>query len=420
MLRSVLIVAADAFHLGWMGSTRRIFHLTKAFKQLGFEVVLLAGRATNPSVQLKIDRVFPGLVIRTPHSGDYPKLVDCSPFTRRLWRGLWKIRGDEIYWSKLSWGWAKRLDTEWVYDQLNKLGLNLTAIWVILGGHLWDAVAASRLAKTLSIPWIFEIEDPPWGAGIGKEKTVIINKYRELLSDAKLIVVIADSYRDILMSQFGVQEKRICTVYLTYDEKEIPLSIENALAAQFTILYSGSLEGKRSIKPLLLALQQAADKEPGFASACRLVLAGKGSGFKEAEQFVKQMQPKFLVEFLGLVSGEEALRLLRSSFVSIVVQPDDFRYQVPGKLYTYLLSHKPIIGIMPADCEAATILRRSRIGFVHESEDVEGLTDTLLTLWQAWRDGRSVVEPDNEYIEQFSFKYLPERLRYVMQQVGVF
>lgn len=76
-----------------MGATRRVFHLAYSFRQLGFEPVLLAGRALNPTVQTKIDAVFPGIVLRTPHTGYYPRIMDTHPVLRRFCRVIWKLRG---------------------------------------------------------------------------------------------------------------------------------------------------------------------------------------------------------------------------------------------------------------------------------------------------------------------------------------
>lgn len=74
---------------------------------------------------------------------------------------------------------------------------------------------------------------------------------------------------------------------------------------------------------------------------------------------------------------------------------------------------------MPSDCEAAILLRRSGLGFVHEEDDVEGIRDSLLELWQAWREGRSAVEPDLDFIGRFSIRNLPAKLSAVLKAAGI-
>ena len=105
------MVFPEAFHLGWLGATRRLFHLAESFARLGFDVVLLARRMGDPRLQQQIDIEFPGQVLRTRHTGDYPIVFDGKPFLERAWRMGWKMRGQDLYWSRLSWGWVDRLDT---------------------------------------------------------------------------------------------------------------------------------------------------------------------------------------------------------------------------------------------------------------------------------------------------------------------
>ena len=260
--KSVLIIKPDAFHLGWMGSTRRLFHITKALQCLNFDVILLAGRMTNPHMQRDVDSMFPGIVIRTNHSGDYPIIFERSALTKRLWRGFWKVCGENVYWSKLSWGWAERLDVKKIIKTLQEKNLRPTFIWGVSSNYLEGAVAAERISKELDIPWVFELHDPPRRAGLGSDLMIVKRRFQDLLNNASHIVVNAESYREYLIKNYSIYPQKITTIYLTYErrmqefEKDIPKN------TKFTTVYAVFLSGKgdRSLKSVILALSDAFKK----------------------------------------------------------------------------------------------------------------------------------------------------------------
>lgn len=412
---AILLVMQDAFHLGWMGATCRLFHLAKAFQTLGFELALLAGRATNPAVQYEIDKAFPGRVIRTLHSGDYPRLLDVLPFLRRCWRAGWKLRGEDVYWSKLSWGWAQRLDIEFVWQALEEQGVIPKLIWGVSAGYLEGAVASQCIAQRLGVPWVFELQDPPRRAGLGPDNAIVKKKCLSLLHDATRIVVVAESYGRVLRQTHEFGDDRLHTVHLTHDGK--PLVNRSRKSDTFVLVYAGSLNGSQSIKPLIISLAAALNLKPEMRYSFRLELAGAGIGFQEVARLLIGKRIDGNIKLRGLISGNETGKLLQTAHALVVVLADNKTLQIPGKIFESLKAGKPIVGIMPKDCEAAEILRRSGLGFIHESRDIDGLRDSLICLWEAWRENQPLVEPNEVIIRDFSLQRLPTKLAHVLQGV---
>ncbi len=93
------------------------------------------------------------------------------------------------------------------------------------------------------------------------------------------------------------------------------------------------------------------------------------------------------------------------------------RFQIPGKIFGYMRVGKPILAIMPPECEAATILLRSGLGLVHHPEDIDGIANTFMNLWTDWRAGRPSVQMDRDYVKQFSVRRLPRELCQVLEDL---
>ena len=411
----VLMVMPDAFHLGWLGATRRLFHLAGAFRELGFAVALLAGKITNVRVQAQIDRQFPGVVLRSGHTGAYPRLIDVTPISRRAWRALWKVRGLEYYMSRLSYGWAEAVDVNRVMKELEQRFGRPNLIWGVCTGYLAGGKAADRLAKLLGVPWVFELQDPPWGCGLGPGRETVRAEFKRLLESATKLVVVTESYRRKLLTEFTLNSQALQTIYLTYDCE--PISDSNIRHDEkWRVVYTGSLDGGRTLTPLFQGVHKALSIKPQLSSSIGIEIAGKGSGLNEARRVSKVLGLQQLVRFHGYLACNEAGSLSKKADALVVMQTaDTSMYQIPGKIFEYVSYGKPILAIMPPECEAADILRRSGLGFIHHAEDIDGIADTLIRLWSDWRAGAASVQVDRDFVSQFSVRNLPEKLRSVLE-----
>ncbi|MCM8781924.1 MAG: glycosyltransferase [Candidatus Omnitrophica bacterium] len=393
-----------------MGATRRLFHFADAFKKLGFNVVLLAGKRTNSRLQTCIDRLFPGIVIRTHHTGAYPRILDMAPLLRRAWRSYWKVRGAEYYATRLSYGWADALDISQVISELKNNGLIPNIIYGISGGYLDGLKGADQLSQVLNVPWIIELHDPPWWCGLGKTRAPICEEFRRLLKSSTGQIVTSDSYRKHLIEEFDLAPERVWTIYGCFDDEIQVNSIKTTL---WRIVYAGSLEVGRSLAPLLLGYYQALEREPGLKNSSSIEIAGKGPGFSEVDDLSKKLAID--VRIHGNLSKQNADELVKMADILVVIQTKETcRFQIPGKVFEYMASGKPILAIMDK-CEAADILRRSGLGFVHSQEDIDGISDTLAKLWNDWRTGRSSVKMNYDYVSQFSSKCLPDKLKPILE-----
>jgi len=415
---SVLLIHPDAFHLGWMGATQRLFHIAKAFNEIKFKVVLLSGRCTNPELQKILDDEFPGIVIRSGHSGDYPFFIDFSKTFRRGIRVFWKLSGQDSYWTKLSWGWAKRLNLNWVHKEVHIRQLTPSLIWGVSAGYLDGAVAARQIADSYGLPWIFELHDPPRRAGLGPDNKEVQRKFSGLLNDAARVVVTAESYKQSLVQNYSLNPGKLHTIHLSYDGE--PCQSANISAQKqgfFNLVYAGSLSGGRTVKPLLKAISDAFDQHPAMRGDFKLEMAGAGPGFEEGLSLARDLGIEKNLVLHGLVDVESVNRLLERSVV-LVVQENTSALQIPGKVFEALKTGKAILGMMPNDCEAAAILKQSGLGWICETNDIDGLRDTIIRIWKRWRNKEALTTPNETVILSFSTDRLPQKLSCALEGVA--
>lgn len=245
------------------------------------------------------------------------------------------------------------------------------------------------------------------------DNDTVVACFERLLRSASRVVVVAGSYGETIAARFECAEK-LHTVHLSYDgDMSKPKSFDGGV---FSLVYAGTLNGGRSITPILEALVGAIQERPEMA-ACEVNLAGSGVGYDEAEKFVGVHNLSGCVHFRGVLCPDVVESLLKESDAILVVQPVSAALQVPGKIFESMKMCKPIIGLMPVDCETAVILRKSGVGVVHDENDIDGIKDTLIRLWDVWNDGKFFITPDYTFIRDFSTANLPTKIGRIIENL---
>ena len=77
---------------------------------------------------------------------------------------------------------------------------------------------------------------------------------------------------------------------------------------------------------------------------------------------------------------------------------------IPGKLYEYLGSGRPLLAIGPKDSDSAKVVELTKGGALHNYEDVEGLKNSILDFFAAYQNGD--LKGSAEGIQQFTRRHL--------------
>ncbi len=162
-----------------------------------------------------------------------------------------------------------------------------------------------------------------------------------------------------------------------------------------TILYIGRLEKRKGVQHLLPAFAELKKTKPDV----RLVIAGDGDKRRVLEQFVERHGLEDSVQFLGFVSEEDKLRLLRSAdvFVSPAIFGESFGIVL---LEAMAMQIPTVAGNNPG--YASVMTDRGRISLV-DPKDVAGFAqrmellaydEDIRSLWCAWA---------KEHVVQFDY-----------------
>lgn len=265
------------------------------------------------------------------------------------------------------------------------------------------------LKNILPITWIADFRDP-WTT-IGYHKQLKLTKASQAKHKALEQRVLNQADSVIVTSKVTQQEfQNITSTPITvitngYDLEQVD---KVALDAKFTLSHIGSLLSKRNPEVLWRVLQDLKMEHFDFASDFSLQLIGSVS--ETVLQTITKYGLQDNVVHTAYVPHKDAVTFQRKSQILLQIEIDskDTQCIIPGKLFEYMVSGRPIIALGPEGSDVETILKETNTGDYFLYSDYDALKAKLLTHYKAFKNGNLITEPKG--IERYSRKALTNTL----------
>ena len=316
-----------------------------------------------------------------------------------LWiRGNLFIPDARVYWVNPSVAYLKK------YIQENNIDTIVTS-----GPPHSLHLIGLKLKQELPIKWFADFRDP-WTT-IGYHKALKLSSYadkkhkkleKEVLNSADTIIVTSKTTK----TEFeAITNKPIAVITNGYDVEKIN---KQPLDEKFTMAHIGSFLSDRNPKILWEVLQELIAENSFFADCFQLKLIGKIS--QEIIDSIIDFQLYKYCDNLGYVSHIEAIQHQRTSQVLLLIEIDskDTKSIIPGKLFEYMVSERPIIAIGPKDSDFAEIITSTNTGVFFTYNEKERLKKTILAYFELYLENKLQVYPVG--LQQYSRKSLTEQL----------
>ncbi|MEZ4874910.1 MAG: glycosyltransferase family 4 protein [Flavobacteriaceae bacterium] len=266
-----------------------------------------------------------------------------------------------------------------------------------------------ELKHVFGIKWIADFRDP-WTT-IHYHKSLRLTKKskqkhqqleKEVLQWADAVVVTSPS------TQRDFEKLTSRPVMLITNGYEEVVENTAILDTHFSLAHIGSLLSNRNPELLWSSLSELCLEIEGFKEDLKITLVGLVS------QEVKQSLEKFgllkHVSLLGYVSHEEAIRYQNSAQVLLLIEMNkpETSAILPGKLFEYLRSKRPIISIGPIGSDIEAILKETHAGQFFSYSDQSALKKQISGLYQQYKKGSLTATTSN--IEDYSRRNLTGRM----------
>lgn len=251
-----------------------------------------------------------------------------------------------------------------------------------------------KLKAQLDLNWIADFRDPWTTIGYHNklkltEKSQQKHKQLEqkVLLSADEIVVTSETTK---VEFKEITSKPITVITNGFDDVNIGAV---TLDKKFTLSHIGSLLSGRNPKVLWKVLSELILEHKEFQSNFELKLIGAVS--EEVLQAIKDCGLSNNLDVLGYVSHEEAQLAQRKSQVLLLIEIDSKQTKciIPGKLFEYLQSERPILGFGPDEADFKAIITQTNTGkvFGYNTEDKDKIKSVILTYFEAYQQGRLSV-----------------------------
>ena len=266
-----------------------------------------------------------------------------------------------------------------------------------------------KLKQKLDLKWFADFRDP-WTT-IGYHKSLRLSDYaakkhkaleREVLNAADTIIVTSKTTKTEFQA---LTSKPIAVITNGYDTEQVE---KQTLDAKFSLAHIGSFLSERNPAILWESLMELVKEITDFKSHLEIKLIGAVS--QEVLETITQFGLNPYLNNLGYVSHAEAIAHQQKSQVLLLIEinSEDTKSIIPGKLFEYMVSGRPIIAIGPKDSDFAEIITNTNTGVFFDYSEKIKLKRVILDFYYQFLQGK--LQSNAVGLQQYSRKNLTKDL----------
>jgi len=272
-----------------------------------------------------------------------------------------------------------------------------------------------ELKQKMNLKWLADFRDP-WTT-IGYHKSLRLSQYaakkhkqleRQVLNTADTIIVTSKTTK----AEFqALTTKPIEVITNGFDVEKVD---KQSLDTKFSLAHIGSFLSERNPKIVWESLVELCAEIPDFKTHLEIKLIGAIS--QEVLDTIEQFGLNSFLNNLGYVSHAEAVAHQRKSQVLLLIEinSEETKSILPGKLFEYMVSERPILAIGPKDSDFAEIITNTNSGVFFEYSEKAKLKQTIQEYYNHFLEGK--LQSHAVGLQQYSRKNLTQQLVELLRQ----
>ncbi len=338
-------------------------------------------------------------------SGNVPVPKKQSLFQKLLFfiRGNLFIPDMKLFWIKKSADFLKN------YLKKNKIETIITT-----GPPHSTHLIGLDLKNTLNINWIADFRDPWVNLNYLNRFHLLSStkkRHKELrdkvLNNADTIIVTSERLRK-LYKKFSTNVFNITNGY-NHNKYKIELD------EKFSISHIGSLYDERNPSFLWNVIEEMYEDIDNFKNDFQINLIGNTS--KKIKNNLNTKKFHSCINYYDYVNHNHSIQLMGSSQALLLIEANDFEssYAIPGKLFEYLNSRRPIIAVGPSKSDVSKILSKTKSGKFFCYNEGSYLKRYLQVIYDNYKLGRKQCK--SKGIELYDRRNLTKRLAKILNDL---
>ncbi len=272
-----------------------------------------------------------------------------------------------------------------------------------------------ELKQKMNLKWLADFRDP-WTT-IGYHKSLRLSQYAankhkqlesQVLNSADTIIVTSKTTKTEFQA---LTTKPIEVITNGFDVEKVD---KQTLDTKFSLAHIGSFLSERNPKILWESLVELCNEIPEFKSHLEIKLIGAISN--EVLETIDQFGLNSVLNNLGYVSHAEAVAHQRKSQILLLIEinSEATKSILPGKLFEYMVSERPILAIGPKDSDFAEIITNTNTGVFFEYSEKAKLKQTIHEYYNQFLEAK--LRSHAVGLQQYSRKNLTQQLVELLRQ----
>lgn len=277
---------------------------------------------------------------------------------------------------------------------------------------------AQKLSRATNLPWIADFRDPwtkmfyfkhlsltPWAVRLHRHLE------QKVLDRASAVVAVSPLVQEDFQK---MTSSKVVLITNGYDEKDFDDAVVES-DGYFNITHTGlfAADGNPTLLWKILAEKCASDIT--FSKMLRIRLVGKTDS--DIIRTVREAGLEPNLRDIGYQPHTVAVKEQKSASVLLLPlrKEPEYKAVLPGKLFEYLASGRPVLGIGQTDGAMSVIINKTGAGKVIDWEDSEGLSNFIDDCWERYRTNRLDIQ--SEEISGYSRRALTARMAELMDSL---
>lgn len=273
-----------------------------------------------------------------------------------------------------------------------------------------------KLKEELNVKWIADLRDPWTDIFYYKDllhlphvKKKDLDLELQVLQKADVVISVSDAIKNLFAAKLEGKSDKLKVIPNGFDPFDFKDSVKNS-SEIFTFGYIGSLTEVYSPQKLFEALSQLKDE---FDFRINFV----GNVSPKVKKIIKN---EILIDrstFKERVSHDKAVIEMQSSDALLLFIPEVPNNEgiLTGKIFEYLATQKPIIGVGPEHGDAAHILDDFSMGKMFDYKS-DLMIPFLRLLLSRYKNKETLINEGS--LEVYSRKYQAGQIKYLIESMG--
>ncbi|MGD1046312.1 MAG: glycosyltransferase family 4 protein [Bacteroidota bacterium] len=290
-------------------------------------------------------------------------------------------------------------------------------------GPPWSSyVIAYFLGLITNKPYVLDMRDPwilsPYEADSHSIRRKLCCFWeRKSFSSARYVINITEDISNSYEKFYSkLSPNKFITITQGFDPDDF-LDIKIDRSDKFIISHIGTMYDIRTPENFLKAIKHLTDTAPEVKDNLKIRFIGITGSYTNDPMTRYKLQD--IVDVIPYLPHRESIKNMKesSALLLIISKVQRSETQTPtGKLYEYLASRRPILGLVPAQNDAAKLIAKFDAGIITDPDDVQGIEDSVVRMYRSHKNGE--LRDHTGDISMFSRKELTKELASILDRAS--